>query len=104
MNRTLITGLLAGAALAATVVLVTPAAAAPRGGGILVRSCPKGGDWHLLPVAAAIPAVDNGDYSDQNGDGWGCFRINKGQTDKHGGFESFTWKDNTGPYEPLPPF
>jgi len=40
--------------------------------------------------------VDNGNFADQNSDGFACYRINKGQTDKHDvGFASFTWKDNT---------
>ena len=46
--------------------------------------------------ALVIPELDNGNYGDQNGDGWGCARTNKGQSDKHG-IGSWTWKDNKNP-------
>ena len=40
--------------------------------------------------------ADNGNFADQNGDGFGCFNVNRGQSAKHGS-ESWTWKDNTNP-------
>lgn len=68
----------------------TPAPGGPVGG------CPQGDQWTLAPVAAVIDEIDNGNFADQNGDGFGCFRENKGQTKKHGA-SSWTWKDNTNP-------
>lgn len=59
------------------------------------NGCPEGGDWTLASTGIVIDALDNGNSADQNGDGLACFRVNKGQTDKHAGVASFTWKDNT---------
>lgn len=56
--------------------------------------CPSGGDWFLASTGFAIDALDNGSVKDQNGDGLACFKVNAGQTEKHGGVPSFTWKDN----------
>lgn len=78
----------AGLIAAGGVVLATPAYA--DGG------CPSGGDWNLLPTSLAL-SVDNGNVQDQNGDGLACFKVNKGQTEKNGGFPTYTWKDNTNP-------
>lgn len=77
---------------ALTLAFTGTASAAPGGG------CPDGGDW-VGPVTTAIfiDQLDNGNVADQNGDGLACFRVNKGQTDKHDGIPSFTWKDNTNP-------
>ncbi|MGH3028158.1 MAG: hypothetical protein ACRDMW_06360 [Gaiellaceae bacterium] len=61
-----------------------------------VGGCPPGDGWNLELVSEAIPDLDNGNFADQNGDGWGCFKVNKGQSAKHG-TESWTWKDNTNP-------
>jgi hypothetical protein len=47
-------------------------------------------------VGFVLPDLDNGNFADQNGDGWGCYRVNQGQSAKHGE-SSFTWKDNTNP-------
>ena len=38
--------------------------------------------------------MDNGNVHDQNGDGWACFRENKGQSAKNQ-YPSYTWKGNT---------
>lgn len=57
--------------------------------------CPSGGDWQLAPTAIFIDALDNGNVADQNGDGLACFKVNPGQTKKHDGVPSYTWKDNT---------
>jgi len=81
---------IAVASAAVAVVFVSPAGAADPVGG-----CPSGGSWFLEPISNAIPALDNGNFGDQNGDGWGCaFIVNPGQTAKHGE-DSWTWKDNT---------
>jgi hypothetical protein len=61
-----------------------------------VGGCPTGDGWNLELVSEAIPELDNGNFADQNGDGWGCFKVNRGQSAKHGE-ESWTWKDNTNP-------
>ena len=74
-------GVLVGAA---TVVIAVSAAPG--------RGCPTGGDWHLGPVSDALPGLDTGN---QNGDGLGCHKVNKGQTAVHGdvGFDLWTWKE-----------
>ena len=77
------------ATLAAAAVLAAPAGAADPVGG-----CPTGDSWRLELISDVIPEVDNGNFGDQNGDGWGCARTNEGQSAKHE-FESWTWKDNT---------
>ena len=61
-----------------------------------VGGCPTGDSWNLELVSQAIPELDNGNFADQNGDGWGCYKVNRGQSGKHG-TESWTWKDNTNP-------
>jgi hypothetical protein len=58
-------------------------------------ACPTGDGWTLAPTEIFIDQLDNGNVADQNGDGLACFRVNQGQTDKHGGIPSYTWKDNT---------
>jgi hypothetical protein len=89
MRRKITTAAFGAATLAAAVALAAPVAAAPG------RGCPSGGGiWHLGPVTDALPDVDNGDFSDNNGDGLACHKVNKGQSGKHD-FESWTWKDNT---------
>lgn len=77
----------AGLLAAGGAALATPAYA--DGG------CPSGGDWFLASTGFAIDALDNGNVADQNGDGLACFKVNQGQTKKHDGVLSFTWKDNT---------
>lgn len=79
-------------AIAGTFAFTGTALAAPGGGG----GCPEGGDWFLAPTSFAIDALDNGSVKDQNDDGLACFKVNKGQTEKHNAL-SFTWKDNTNP-------
>jgi hypothetical protein len=59
--------------------------------------CPTGGDWTLPGTGIAIDSLDNGNFADQNGDGLAYFKVNDGQTKKHNGVASFTWKDNTNP-------
>lgn len=83
----------ATAAIAGTMAFSGTALAAPGGGG----GCPGGGEWFLAPTTFAIDALDNGSVKDQNGDGLACFKVNAGQTEKHDGIPSFTWKDNTNP-------
>jgi hypothetical protein len=86
-------GVLVGAATVVIAVLLAgPVSAAPG------RGCPTGGDWHLGPVSDALPGLDTGNFGDQNGDGLGCHKVNKGQTAVHAhdvGFDLWTWKDNT---------
>ena len=70
-------------------VLAVPVSA---GGG-----CPRGGGWNLVPIDFTLPnGIDVGNFHDQNGDGYVCFRVNKGQSEKNGS-ESWTVKDNTNP-------
>jgi hypothetical protein len=88
MRRKTVGVLLGAATMVAAVVLSGPAAAGPGTG------CPTGGGWVLGPVSDAIPALDNGNFGDQNGDGLACHKVNLGQSGKHGE-ESWTWKDNT---------
>lgn len=78
------------ATVAAVVAFAAPVGAAPGPG------CPTGDGaaWFLAPVSAALPAVDTGNWDDQNGDGLACARVNKGQSAKNA-FESWTWKDNS---------
>ena len=92
MKRTRVIGALVGAGLAigSVGVLASPAQAGNDGG------CPDGDGWTLISTLAFIDELDNGNVADQNGDGLACFRVNKGQSAKHG-FESWTWKDNTNP-------
>ena len=92
MRRRISAVLLGTATLAVAAAFAAPVASAqdPVGG------CPTGDGWGLTPIEDAIPAIDNGTFADQNGDGWGCFKVNKGQSAKHGE-ESWTWKDNTNP-------
>jgi hypothetical protein len=56
--------------------------------------CPSGGHWELLGTDWVIPAIDNGNYSDQNGDGLLCATFPQGNLKHDGGW---TWKDNTNP-------
>ncbi len=67
-----------------------------------VGGCP-GGDgatWVLAPTSLASES-DVGNNSDQNGDGYSCFRVNKGLTKKQGGNPTlnisgvYVVKDNT---------
>lgn len=60
-----------------------------------VGGCPTGGGWRLAPLGITLP-IDVGNFHDQNGDGWICFRVNPGQTTKNN-FQSWTVKDNTNP-------
>jgi hypothetical protein len=82
-------GAMGGLLIAGMAGLAGTANAATGGG------CPSGGDWTLASTAIVIDALDNGNFADQNGDGLACFKVNKGQTAKHDGVASFTWKDNT---------
>jgi hypothetical protein len=88
MRKRISAALMGVATLALAAAFAAPVAAAPVGG------CPTGDDWRLEPISNVIPEVDNGNYGDQNGDGFGCARTNSGQSSKHE-FESWTWKDNT---------
>jgi hypothetical protein len=93
MRRTKLAVVVATMAACVAVVFAAPAGAAELGDP--VGGCPTGGSWFLTPVAFALPDLDNGNFGDQNGDGWGCaFIVNPGQTAKHG-VGSWTWKDNT---------
>ncbi len=58
-------------------------AGAPPPGPDPVGGCPsgKGAEWVLAPTFIATEP-DVGNASDQNGDGWACFRVNKGLTKK----------------------
>jgi hypothetical protein len=57
-----------------------------------VGGCPRGDNWHLLSTDLVIPQIDDGNYSDQNGDGYACARFPRGNIKHDGGW---TWKDNT---------
>lgn len=82
---------LAGALALAAGALFGLAGTANAAGG-----CPSGGDWFgPISTAVFIDQLDNGNAADQNGDGLACAKVNKGQTDKHDGIGSWTWKDNT---------
>ena len=83
--KRLMVGLATGVLLAAMLPGVA-SAADPVGG------CPtgEGAGWTLVPAYFATPAVDNGNFADQNGDGYLCGKYNKGKW-------TSTWKDNTNP-------
>lgn len=88
-----LTAAVATAGITGTLMFIGGGSALAAGGG----GCPEGGDWFLAPTGIFIDQLDNGNVQDQNGDGLACFKVNKGQTDKHNGIPSFTWKDNTNP-------
>lgn len=87
-RRTIGTIIAASALTGAAAIGLTGTAAAAGG-------CPSGDGWTLASTGIFIDQLDNGNAADQNGDGLACFKVNKGQTDKHDGVASFTWKDNT---------
>ena len=92
MRRKTIGVLVGAATVVIAVLLAGPVSAAPG------RGCPTGSDGHLGPVSDALPGLDTGNFGDQNGDGLGCHKVNKGQTAVHVhdvGFDLWTWKDNT---------
>ena len=92
MRRRISAVLLGATTFAVAAAFAAPVASAqePVGG------CPTGDGWGLIETSEAIPELDNGNFADQNGDGWGCFKVNRGQSAKHDS-ESWTWKDNTNP-------
>jgi hypothetical protein len=94
MRRRISAVLLGTVTLAVAAAFAAPVASAqeqePVGG------CPTGDGWQLAPLGFVIDDLDNGNFADQNGDGWACLRGNRGQTVKHG-IASVTWKDNTNP-------
>lgn len=75
-------GLIAAGALAGT---------APPPPGTSV--CPKGGDWDLVTLAETIPEVDNGNFHDQNDDGYVCKFSNP--NNNPGDVPEWIVKDNT---------
>ena len=83
--------MLGGTACAAGLIFAGSMAPASAAGG-----CPTGGDWNLATTFSVLESVDNGNYADQNGDGFICYKINKGQT-KVNDYSSWTWKDNSNP-------
>jgi len=83
-------GLLVGGLMAAMLPGVASAANGPLGG------CPAGGGWNLGQASGIIPTIGNGNFHDQNGDGWICYRWNKGQS-KKALQPAATIKDNTNP-------
>jgi hypothetical protein len=54
--------------------------------------CPKGGNWNLRPLDATIEA-DQGNFHDQNGDGFICQFSNPNNNPS--GFPDWVVKDNT---------
>jgi hypothetical protein len=96
MKRSRILGVVAGAALAVGLMGAAAGACEPVPQPV-VGGCPTGDGWGLLPTSSFLDALDNGNIADQNGDGFACFRINPGQSAKHDGANSYTWKDNTNP-------
>jgi hypothetical protein len=62
--------------------------------------CPTREDWTLAGSGIVIDNLDNGNFADQNGDSLACFKVNDGQTKRHNGVASFTWKDNTSRASP----
>ncbi|MEX1343971.1 MAG: hypothetical protein AB1Z63_04795 [Candidatus Limnocylindrales bacterium] len=93
MKKRLMAGLVAGGLMAAMV----PGVASASFPGDPVGGCPTGDGWSLVPIAFVIPDWDNGNYKDQNGDGWICFKSNPGLNPEP--FPVRTWKDNTQPIE-----
>jgi hypothetical protein len=92
MRRQIMTvAVTSGIALSAGIVFAGPALSQTPVGG-----CPKGDGWTLEMTSEFVGRLDNGNIKDQNGDGWACFRVNKGQSQTNQG-TSFTWKDNTNP-------
>jgi hypothetical protein len=84
--------LFCGAAL--TLAMVAPAAACDEP----VGDCPPGDGWMLQPLGFVIPEFDNGNYKDQNDDGYVCVKFNKGQAKKAPPLTgAYTVKDNTKP-------
>lgn len=77
-------GLAAGGLMLAG--FAAPASAADGGG------CPD--KWNLAPTFMVIESIDNGNWSDQNGDGLACFRVSLGGYKHDSGW---VWKDNTNP-------
>ena len=82
--------LLAGVAVA---VAAGDARADPAPGG-----CPTGDGWFFQPLADHDPALDVGNFHDQNGDEFVCVRINRGHS-KKAPPTAWTVKDNTNPLQ-----
>lgn len=64
-------------------------------------ACPAGDSWFLVPTFLVIPAIDKGNWKDQNGDGLACIRIpagfcgNRGQGAAAPVCGAWVWKENT---------
>ena len=65
--------------------------------------CPKGDNWNLVPTFLIIPAIDRGDLTDYNGEGYLCQRNPRGFCGNRGQGENapvcggWVVKDNDNP-------
>ena len=88
--------LVAIAGIGISVATAGSAGAVPPLGG-----CPPGSPNQVVGwfpparLADVDPALDVGNFHDQNGDGFICLRINPGLTKKHRPPRAWTVKDNT---------
>ncbi len=66
----------------------------------IAAGCPSGDAWFEAPSFFVLPAIDKGNFKDQNGDGLLCFRVPKGFCNNRGmGANApvcgaWVWKDN----------
>ena len=87
--------LFASAAVVAIAAIGIPVATTGSAGAAPVGGCPSGDGWFPpLPLADVDPALDVGNFHDQNGDGLVCVRINRGLTMKVRPPRAWTVKDN----------
>lgn len=86
-------------ALAAAVFGVTTAGAmVPASAAVPVGGCPAQAGWTLYELSpSATGPLDIGNFKDQNGDGWACYRLDKQKHVTDGGAYGWVWKDNTNP-------
>lgn len=87
--------LVAIVAIGASVATTGSAGAVPPQGECPPRSSPTAIGWSLQPLANVDPALDVGNFHDQNGDALVCVRINTGLTKKTRPSVAWTVKDNT---------
>lgn len=88
-----------GAALAIGSIGVLIAAGASAGA-VPAGGCPKGGHWDGAFLASTDPALDVGNFHDQNDDGSVCQFSNPNKNKGNDGHPAWVVKDNTKPLEP----
>ena len=95
MKKTLLICCLSLVLVGSALVVAAPSLAAPPQGG-----CPA--KWiGPVPSWLVLPAIDKGNFKDQNGDGLLCFRVPRGFCNNRGmGANApvcgaWVWKDNT---------